>query len=229
MRSSVAGVTIGDYDTILEKSYLWTTSPSNFYFHYDQAGSRSYASVDRTKDDSIVGCQIYFSTSDKRWDVSIGLSASDDRLDRLVAFANRLDAVLTGKARPGTAVASLNAERSGNKTAGLSTSSTTDTIRSHHVYAHPKSCYVEDGPKAVHTDGGPVYFDKLLKDLHKHIPNIPSGFDAGPSWGIRITAAQIGSIVWLTMTYTSIKNRLTVLSRAWTIPTQGWNRRSKAR
>jgi antitoxin component YwqK of YwqJK toxin-antitoxin module len=104
-RSPLATVIIGDYDTISEKSYLSKTSPSNSHFHYDQAGSRSYASVSRDKGDDIVCCQIHFSTSDKRWDVAISVSASDDRLNRVVAFAKRLDAVLTEKVRPRVASA----------------------------------------------------------------------------------------------------------------------------
>ena len=56
-----------------------------------------------SKGDDIIGCQIHFSTSDKRWDVTVNVAASDDRLNRVVAFANRLDAVLTGKASPAAA------------------------------------------------------------------------------------------------------------------------------
>lgn len=66
-------------------------------FRYNDVGSRSFSGVGKDKGGSITINQVYFSSTDRMWDIHIWVDTDVNMLPTIIAFAEKVDAVLVGR------------------------------------------------------------------------------------------------------------------------------------
>lgn len=93
--SPVVEIIIGEYGSLLEEQYLEEPYKSSGAFEYNKAGSRSYSTLSRTKDSSITSNQLYFSSSDRHWDIQVFYHANADEMEKVYALGEKIDKLLS--------------------------------------------------------------------------------------------------------------------------------------